>query len=150
MKVYDNVKDKLSRWWEGFSPKIDEAYQNTLEKATDITRIAKLKYEIMQSQRILQKCHQELGEKAAEHIAEANSYDLQGLDRIEEIMNRIAELSSSIKEREEEVAKLQEVKAKEEKKKAKKEKKVKKKEETSAEAEVPEEEVVELEEVSIE
>lgn len=151
MKVYDNVKNKLSRWWESLSPKIDEAYQSTREKAGDFSRLGKLKYEVFQSRRVLQKCYQELGEKAAEYIDDGHGYDLQGLEQIEEMMNRIHDLRVKIGMMENEATHLQETKAKEEKAKPKKAE-----EKKAAEKPVkpkppkPEEEPLELEEISLE
>lgn len=151
MKVYDNVKNKLSRWWEGLSPKIDEAYQSTREKAGDYSRLGKLKYEVFQSRRVLQKCYQELGEKTAEYIDDGHGYDLQGLEQIEEMMNRIHDLRVKIGIMENEAKHLQETKAKEEKAKPKKAEKKKAAEKPEKPASPkPEEEPLELEEISLE
>ncbi|MDD3096087.1 MAG: hypothetical protein WC372_09945 [Candidatus Neomarinimicrobiota bacterium] len=151
MKVYDNVKNKLSRWWESLSPKIDEAYQSTRDKAGDFSRLGKLRYEVFQSKRILQKCYQELGEKAAEYIDDGHGYDLQGLEQIEEMMNRIHDLRVKIGMMENEAEHLQETKAKEEKAKPKKaeEKKAAEKP-VKPSSPKPEEEPLELEEISLE
>lgn len=102
-----SVKTKLAQWWESLSPKIDEAYHTTKEKAGDFSRIGKLKYDIFQTRRVLLKCYQELGEKAVDHIDETKSHDLKGLEDIDGMVNQVQELKTKISTLEEEVARLQ-------------------------------------------
>ncbi len=107
MNTYDNVKSKLAQWWESLSPKIDEAYHTTKEKAGDFSRIGKIKYEIFQTRRVLLKCYQELGEKTTQHIDEKKSYDLKDLESVNEMTEQIRELKIKISTLEEEVIRLQ-------------------------------------------
>ncbi len=102
-----SVKSKLSQWWESLSPKIDEAYHTTREKAGEFSRIGKLKYEVFQTRRVLMKCYQELGEKATEHIDNNKSYDLKDLESINEMTEQIRELKTKISTLEEEITRLQ-------------------------------------------
>lgn len=107
MNTYDNVKSKLAQWWESLSPKIDEAYHTTKEKAGDFSRIGKLKYEIFQTRRVLQKCYQELGEKTTDHIETTKNHDLKDLDGIDTMTVQIRELKTKISTLEDEVTRLQ-------------------------------------------
>lgn len=107
MNTYADVKTKLAQWWESLSPKIDEAYHTTKEKANDFGRVGKLKYEIFQTRRILLKCYQELGEITSTHISESNSFDLQGLDNLSDMLSQISELKTKISTLEDEATRLQ-------------------------------------------
>jgi len=102
-----SVKSKLAQWWESLSPKIDEAYHTTKEKAGDFSRIGKLKYEIFQTRRVLLKCYQELGEKTVDHLDGKKSHDLKDLDNIDGMIVQIKELKTKISALEEEVTRLQ-------------------------------------------
>ena len=102
-----SVKSKLAQWWESLSPKIDEAYHTTREKAGEFSRIGKLKYEVFQTRRVLMKCYQELGEKMTQHIDDNDSYDLKDLENINEMIDQIRELKIKISTLEEEVTRLQ-------------------------------------------
>lgn len=107
MKTEYNTKSRLARWWESISPKIDEAYQTTKEKAEDFGRIGKLKYDIYQTRRILLKCYQELGEKVAAWVDEKKDYNMQQLDHIDDMLTQIRDLKAKISSLEKEVIDLQ-------------------------------------------
>ena len=107
MELTMSVKSKLSQWWESLSPKIDEAYHTTREKAGEFSRIGKLKYEVFQTRRVLIKCYQELGEKTTQHIENNDNYDLKGLENINEMIDQIRELKTKISTLEDEVTRLQ-------------------------------------------
>jgi len=107
MELIMSVKSKLAQWWESLSPKIDEAYHTTREKAGEFSRIGKLKYEVFQTRRVLMKCYQELGEKMTQHIDDNDSYDLKDLENINEMIDQIRELKIKISTLEEEVTRLQ-------------------------------------------
>lgn len=102
-----SVKSKLAQWWESLSPKIDEAYHTTKEKAGDFSRIGKLKYEIFQTRRVLLKCYQELGEKAVDHLDGKKDHDLKDLENIDGMIVQIKDLKTKISTLEEEVTRLQ-------------------------------------------
>ncbi len=107
MNTYDNVKSKLAQWWESLSPKIDEAYHTTKEKAEDFSRVGKIKYEIFQTRRVLLKCYQELGEKTTQHIDENKNYDLRELENINGMIEQIHDLKKKISTLEDEAIRLQ-------------------------------------------
>ncbi|MBW6458180.1 MAG: hypothetical protein K0B52_03365 [FCB group bacterium] len=107
MNTFENVKGKLSQWWESISPKIDDAYQATKEKAGDFGRIGKLKYEIFQTRRVLLKCYQELGEKVVRRIEEQQSYDMLELEQMDDMLSQIRELKNKISALENEIIHLQ-------------------------------------------
>ena len=107
MNSHGNAKSKLAQWWESLSPKIDEAYHTTKEKAGDFSRIGKLKYEVFQTRRILLKCYQELGENVTEHIGESENYDLKALENIKEMLEQVKDLKLKISTLENEITRLQ-------------------------------------------
>lgn len=107
MITTENVKSKLAQWWESLSPKIDEAYQATKEKAEDFSRIGKIKYEVFQTRRILLKCYQELGEKTALHVETGRNYNLQELEHIDDMLLQINDLKMKISTLENEIIHLQ-------------------------------------------
>lgn len=107
MNTFYKTKSKLAQWWEGISPKIDEAYQVTKEKAGDFGHIGKLKYEIFQTQRILLKCYQELGGKTADRISEKHDYSMQDLENIDDMISQIRDLKNKITTLESEIIHLQ-------------------------------------------
>ncbi|MCD6447268.1 MAG: hypothetical protein J7L40_03795 [Candidatus Marinimicrobia bacterium] len=107
MNADGNLKSKLAQWWESLSPKIDEAYHITKDKAGDFSRIGKLKYEVFQTRRILLKCYQELGEKTTQHIDNNKNFDLQELENINEMLEQIRELKTKISTLEIEITHLQ-------------------------------------------
>ncbi|MDZ7820728.1 MAG: hypothetical protein U5N26_02310 [Candidatus Marinimicrobia bacterium] len=107
MKTEENTKSRLAQWWESISPRIDEAYKTTKEKAEDFGRIGKLKYDIYQTRRILQKCYQELGEKVAAWVDEKQDYNMQELEHIDDMLTQIRDLKEKISLLEKEVLELQ-------------------------------------------
>ena len=107
MNADGNLKSKLAQWWESLSPKIDEAYHTTKDKAGDFSRIGKLKYEVFQTRRILLKCYQELGEKTTQHIDDNKNFDLQELENVNEMLEQIRELKTKISTLEIEITHLQ-------------------------------------------
>jgi uncharacterized small protein (DUF1192 family) len=107
MKTEDSTKSRLAQWWESLSPKIDEAYQATKEKAGDFGRIGKLKYDIFQTRRVLTKGYEELGEKVAAWVDEREDYDMRELEHIDDMLTRIRDLKSRIAALEKEVTDLQ-------------------------------------------
>ena len=102
-----SVKSKLAQWWESLSPKIDEAYHTTKEKAGDFSRIGKLKYEIFQTRRVLLKCYQELGEKVVDHLDGKKDHELKDLENVDGMIVQIKDLKTKISTLEEEVTRLQ-------------------------------------------
>jgi hypothetical protein len=102
-----SVKSKLAQWWESLSPKIDEAYHTTKDKAGDFSRIGKLKYEIFQTRRVLSKCYQELGEKVIDHLDGRQDHDLKGLENIDGMIVQIKDLKTKISTLDDEVTRLQ-------------------------------------------
>ncbi|MCD6337323.1 MAG: hypothetical protein DRP93_06370 [Candidatus Neomarinimicrobiota bacterium] len=107
MNSHGNVKSKLAQWWESLSPKIDEAYHTTKEKAGDFSRIGKLKYEVFQTRRILLKCYQEFGEKTTQYIDDSKNYDLKELDNMDEMLEQIKNLKIKILTLENDITHLQ-------------------------------------------
>jgi hypothetical protein len=102
-----SVKSKLAQWWESLSPKIDEAYHTTKDKAGDFSRIGKLKYEIFQTRRVLSKCYQELGEKVIDHLDGRKDHDLKDLENIDGMIVQIKDLKTKISTLDDEVTRLQ-------------------------------------------
>jgi hypothetical protein len=107
MNTFEDIKGKLGRWWESISPKIDDAYQSTREKAGDFGRIGKLKYEIFQTRRILLKCYQELGEKVVQRIDGQQNYDMREMENIDDMLIQIRDLKVKISSLENEIIRLQ-------------------------------------------
>lgn len=107
METYAKTKSKLAQWWEGLSPKIDEAYQTTKDKANEFGRIGKLKYEIFQMRRVLLKCYQELGETTSTFASENKTFDMSGIENLNEMLSQINDLKTKISTLETEVARLQ-------------------------------------------
>lgn len=107
METYVKSKSKLSQWWESLSPKIDEAYKTTKDKANEFGRLGKLKYEIFQMRRVLLKCYQELGETTSSYISENKSFDLNGVENLDSMLAQINELKTKISTLESEAERLQ-------------------------------------------
>jgi murein L,D-transpeptidase YafK len=107
MNTDGNLKSKLAQWWESLSPKIDEAYHTTKDKAGDFSRIGKLKYEVFQTRRILLKCYQELGEKTTLYIDDNKNYDLKELESIDSMLEQVKDLKTKISTLENEITHLQ-------------------------------------------
>ncbi len=107
METYAKTKSKLAQWWESLSPKIDEAYQTTKEKANDFGRLGKLKYEIFQTRRVLLKCYQELGETTSIFATENKTFDMSGIENLDEMLTQINELKATISTLESEAERLQ-------------------------------------------
>ncbi|MFA6617928.1 MAG: hypothetical protein WCT23_02540 [Candidatus Neomarinimicrobiota bacterium] len=107
METYTKSKSKLSQWWESLSPKIDEAYKTTKDKANEFGKLGKIKYEIFQTRRILLKCYQELGESTSTFINENKTFDLGSIDNLNDMLSQIDELKTTISTLESEAERLQ-------------------------------------------
>lgn len=94
--VINDMKKNLNAWWKLNGPKVEDMLKSTAKKTEELTHKAKLKYDIFQAERDLEKKFAELGEYVHNSISEEEKYDYEGDVKIAEFMEAVRELEEKI------------------------------------------------------
>jgi len=96
--VINDVKKNLNNWWKANGPKVEDMLKTTAKKTEELTRKGKLKYDIFQMERSLDKNLSDLGTHVFEKIVKEDSHDLSGDERVTELVAEIRENEKELKE----------------------------------------------------
>ncbi len=105
-KVFDDIKSFLNDWWTQNGPKMGDMVKTTAEKAENLTQKARLKYDLYQAGRDLEKAYEELGEKVYHDISEDKKFDFSGDDNIQVLMDQIVVAEKKVQEVRNELAQV--------------------------------------------
>ncbi|MCK5520925.1 MAG: hypothetical protein KAI81_07420 [Candidatus Marinimicrobia bacterium] len=97
--VIDGMKKNLNVWWKEKGPKVEDMLKHTAKKTEELTHKAKLKYEIFQAERDLEKKFSEIGEYVHNKIRNEdianfeNDSDISGhIEAVKDIEEKIQNL----------------------------------------------------------
>ncbi len=86
---FDNVKKGVESWWTKNKPKIQDMAKNAGEKATEVKEKGRVKYNLFQEKRNLEKLFSELGEKIFDEITDNNNYIFEKNEDVIELTKKI-------------------------------------------------------------
>ena len=89
-----------SSWWEDLKKTVKAGVSVAAEKTEEYTKIGKLKVEILNLNRNLDKSYSELGKEAFEFIKAGKRGDLGKLDSVKQIIEKIEDQKAQIKAKE--------------------------------------------------
>ena len=95
--VINDVKKNLNNWWKANGPKVEDMLKTTAKKTEELTRKGKLKYDIFQMERTLDKNLSDLGTHVFEKVVKEDNRDLTGDERVDELVAEIADNEKELK-----------------------------------------------------
>ena len=112
---FEDVKKGLDNWWTKRKPKFQEMAKTAGEKAIIVKEKGRVKYNLFQEKRNLEKLFSKLGEKVFDEINDNKNYVFSKNDDVKEIVKKIADEKKVIKKYDDEYDNIGE-KVKEDKK----------------------------------
>ena len=101
----------MSSLWDDIAKTIRESVDSVVGKTEELTKIGKIKVDILNTKRQVEKNFSELGGKVYHMIAEEKKSQIAGNKEVKEIIARLKDLETTLEEKNEE---LERVKSKEE------------------------------------
>ncbi len=105
--IWNDLKDKLKIWGNVAVEKAETFGKVAATKTEELTKIGKIKLEIHQLQRDLEKNYSELG-KFAYDSAEANVTNFSGNDQFVGYLQKAKEIKKQIQQKKEQIEKIKE------------------------------------------
>lgn len=96
-ETFEDVKRGLGNWWTKRKPKFQEMAKTAGEKATIVKEKGRVKYNLFQEKRNLEKLFSELGEKVFDEANDNKNYIFPKNDDVKEIVKKIAAEKKVIK-----------------------------------------------------
>lgn len=106
-KMWDDLKKNLSVWSNAAVEKAEEMSKIAVAKTEELTRISKIKIDIRQLHRDLDKTYEELG-RLVRKSADAKKLDFSGDADFRDIMKKIGEIEKVVSEKEKQIQKIKE------------------------------------------
>jgi hypothetical protein len=104
--MFDDVKRNLNELWDKYGPRVEDMVKQTAEKAEELTQKARLKYDIYQQQRKIERFYAELGEKVRLEITGNDKWDFKGDADVEAFLLKIKTAEDKLKELQAEYAEI--------------------------------------------
>ena len=105
-KLWDDLKDNMKEWSSSAVEKAEEMSRIAMAKTEEVTRISKIKFEIHQSHKEMNRKHEDLGKLAYTHTKEDHMATFSGNSEFFDIVNRIDELKKEIEDKNDEIEKI--------------------------------------------
>ena len=105
-KLWDDLKDNMKEWSSSAVEKAEEMSRIAMAKTEEVTRISKIKFEIHQFHKEMNRKHEDLGKLAYTHTKEDHMATFSGNSEFFDIVNRIDELRKEIKDKNDEIEKI--------------------------------------------
>ncbi|MBT5758720.1 MAG: hypothetical protein HN674_04420 [Candidatus Marinimicrobia bacterium] len=105
-KLWEDLKENMKEWSSSAVEKAEEMSRIAMAKTEEMTRISKIKFEIHQLQREMDRKYEALGKLAYTHTKEDHMASFSGNTDFFEIVNRVDEIKDEIKEKQEEIEKI--------------------------------------------
>lgn len=94
---FEDVKKGLGNWWTKRKPQLQEMAKTAGEKATIVKEKGRVKYNLFQEKRNLEKLFSELGEKVFDEANDNKNYIFSKNGDVKEIVKKIANEKKVIK-----------------------------------------------------
>ena len=102
-KLWDDLKDNMKDWSTSAVEKAEEMSRIAMSKTEEMTRISKIKFEIHQLHRDMNKAYEKLGKLAYSQIKEDNMASFSGNNDFFQIVSKVESLAEQIQDKKEEI-----------------------------------------------
>jgi len=102
-KLWDDLKDNMKDWSTSAVEKAEEMSRIAMAKTEEMTRISKIKFEIHQLHRDMNKAYEKLGKLAFSQIKEDNMASFSGNNDFFQIVSKVEILAEQIQKKKEEI-----------------------------------------------
>ena len=102
-KLWDDLKDNMKDWSTSAVEKAEEMSRIAMAKTEEMTRISKIKFEIHQLHRDMNKAYEKLGKLAYSQIKEDNMASFSGNNDFFQIVSKVENLVEQIQKKKEEI-----------------------------------------------
>ena len=107
-KLWDDLKDNMKDWSVTAVEKAEEMSKIAVAKTEEMTRISKVKFEIHQLHREMNKVYENLGKLAFEHTKNEHMASFSGNKDFFNLVNKIEDLKIKIKMKEKDINNIKE------------------------------------------
>ena len=107
-KLWDDLKDNMKDWSVTAVEKAEEMSKIAVAKTEEMTRISKVKFEIHQLYREMNKVYENLGKLAFEHTKNEHMASFSGNKDFFSLVNKIEDLKIKIKMKEKDIDDIKE------------------------------------------
>ena len=102
-KLWDDLKDNMKDWSTSAVEKAEEMSRIAMAKTEEMTRISKIKFEIHQLHRDMNKAYEKLGKLAYSQIKEDNMASFSGNNDFFQIVSKVESLAEQIQKKKEQI-----------------------------------------------
>ena len=102
-KLWDDLKDNMKDWSTSAVEKAEEMSRIAMAKTEEMPRISKIKFEIHQLHRDMNKAYEKLGKLAFSQIKEDNMASFSGNNDFFQIVSKVESLAEQIQKKKEEI-----------------------------------------------
>ena len=107
-KLWDDLKDNMKDWSVTAVEKAEEMSKIAVAKTEEMTRISKVKFEIHQLHREMNKVFEDLGKLAFEHTKNEHMASFSGNKDFFKLVNKIEDLKIKIEMKERDINEIKE------------------------------------------
>ena len=107
-KLWDDLKDNMKDWSVTAVEKAEEMSKIAVAKTEEMTRISKVKFEIHQLHREMNKVYENLGKLVFEHTKTEHMASFSGNKDFFSLVNKIEDLKAKIKMKEKDIDDIKE------------------------------------------
>ena len=102
-KLWEDLKENMRDWSTSAVEKAEEVSRMAMAKTEEMTRISKIKFEIHQLQREMNKYFEKLGKLAYSHTKEDHMATFSGNTDFFKIVSRVETIKEEISQKEDEI-----------------------------------------------
>ena len=105
-KLWDDLKENMKDWSTSAVEKAEEMSRIAMAKTEEMTRISKIRFEIHQLQREMNKAYEKLGKLAYSHTKQDHMATFSGNTEFFEIVTKVEDIKEEIKLKKDEIEKI--------------------------------------------
>tara|TARA_B100000131_G_C18098869_1_gene605156 strand:+ start:76 stop:450 length:375 start_codon:yes stop_codon:yes gene_type:complete len=105
-KLWDDLKDNMKDWSSSAVEKAEEMSRIAVAKTEEMTRISKIKFEIHQLQREINKTYQHLGKMVYDHTKKDHMATFSANNDFFDFVNKVDEIKKDIARKKNEIEKI--------------------------------------------
>ena len=105
-KLWDDLKENMKDWSTSAVEKAEEMSRIAMAKTEEMTRISKIRFEIHQLQREINKAYEKLGKLAYSHTKQDHMATFSGNTEFFEIVTKVEDIKEEIKLKKDEIEKI--------------------------------------------
>ena len=105
-KLWDDLKENMKDWSTSAVEKAEEMSRIAMAKTEEMTRISKIRFEIHQLQREMNKAYEKLGKLAYSHTKQDHMATFSGNTEFFEIVTKVEDIKEEMKLKKDEIEKI--------------------------------------------